>query len=128
MTVDKVLLRNQYYKLGRFSDLHLAPIARFITDGIHNNPDSWLYAAKMVKKILPDIGVDLVDAENGEIYLSVKELQTVYQAALNFVAGSELATFSPEELEEDPNSNSDSDQVASLKQELALLRQDKINS
>ena len=80
--MNTVELRGQTYQLGRFSDLHLAPIAEFIQNGIKTDESSWGYTAKMIAKIVPDIPTELVDPKGGEIYLSVKELQTVYSAAL----------------------------------------------
>lgn len=80
--MNTVNLRGKTYQLGRFSDLHLAPIAEFIQNGIKTDESSWGYTARMIVKIVPDISQDLVDPKAGEIYLSVKELQAVYSAAL----------------------------------------------
>ncbi len=114
--MSSVKLRGQDYQYGKFSDLHLAPIAEFIQTGIRTDESSWSYAARMLKKIVPNIPKDLVDPDAGEIYLSVKELQLVYSGALKLIQSTEELS------QEDPNLNSDSQQVIELKQQLEEQR------
>lgn len=99
--MNSVTIRGTEYSYGnKFSDLHLAPIAEFITTGIKSNESAWGYTAKMIKKILPDIGDDLIDVEEGDIFLSVKELSQVYQGALKEIQARGLGQYSDEELED----------------------------
>lgn len=109
-------IRGKEYSYGnKFSDLHLAPIAEFITTGIKTDESAWSYTAKMIKKILPDIGDDLIDIEEGDIYLSVKELSQVYQGALKEIQARGLGQYTEEELGDD--------KVAELERQLKAAKE-----
>ena len=114
--MSTVTIRGKDYSYGeKFSDLHLAPIAEFITTGIKSDESSWSYTAKMIKKILPDIDEDLVDLEEGDIYLSVKELSQVYQGALKTIQNRGLGQYTDEDLGED--------KVAQLERQLKAAKE-----
>lgn len=105
-----VNIQGTEYKLGKFSDLHLSPIAEFIQGGLKTDLNSWKVAAVMIKKLVPNLPVDLVDDKAGEIYLSVTELKTIYTAAMDKL-GINSDTYGKTEVE--------NPEVMNLKKQLA---------